>query len=135
MNVFVDTAAFVAAALRRDARHGEAKRLWQRLEVERARLITTDWVFGETVTFVRRRAGYEAARQLGEALRASSALEIVTPTSELVDRAWDAFLAHSCSNLSLVDCLSFTIMRKRRIRKVFTFDEHFELAGFVRWTE
>ena len=107
----------------------------ERLEDERARVITTDWVFGETVTFVRRRAGYEAARQLGEAMRASSTLEIVTPPTEIVDRAWSAFLAHSFSDLSLVDYVSFTVMRKRRIRTAFTFDEHFELAGFLRWTE
>jgi predicted nucleic acid-binding protein len=105
-------------------------RLWHDLERERASLFTTDWVFGETVSFVRRRVGYDAARTLGESLRSSSILEIVHADESVVDRAWEAFLAHTFQGLSLVDCVSFVTMRSRRIRRAFTFDGHFGLAGF-----
>jgi predicted nucleic acid-binding protein len=35
--------------------------------------------------------------------------------------------------VSYTDCISFRLMRDHRIDTVFTFDRHFELAGFRRW--
>lgn len=32
--------------------------------------------------------------------------------------------------LSLVDCVSFTVMRERGIKTAFVFDDHFEEQGF-----
>jgi len=130
MTVFVDTSAFVAIAMRKDARHAEALRIWKGLERKKARLLTTDWVFGETVSFIRRRAGYDAARAAGEALRASAVLDRITPSSEQVEKGWEAFVGYAFDGLSLVDCVSFVVARAHRIGHVFTFDEHFAQAGF-----
>jgi uncharacterized protein len=130
VSAFVDTGAFVAFALRRDDRHTEARRSFERLVESREPLVTTDWVFGETVTFIRRRAGYAAAREVGERLRQSPSLEIVAAGPDVVDRAWEQFLNYRFDDLSLVDCVSFVVMRSRRIRRAFTFDRHFAEAGF-----
>jgi predicted nucleic acid-binding protein len=130
MMVFVDTSAFVAVAMTHDGRHAEAVTLWRRLEKERAALLTTDWVFGETVSFVRRREGYGAARKVGEALWASRVLQRVTPSAGQVERAWEAFLDYAFDGLSLEDAVSFVVARAHRARRVFTFDEHFAEAGF-----
>ena len=104
--------------------------MWGELEEAGSPLLTTEWVFGETVSFVRRRVGYDAARALGEALRSSSILEIVHVDEALVERAWEAFLAYRFDGLSLVDCISFVTMRSRRVRRAFTFDDDFRRAGF-----
>jgi predicted nucleic acid-binding protein len=130
MRVFVDTSALIALASRRDTNHGQALAIWSHLEEHQSELLTTDWVFGETVTFLRRRAGFETARKVGDSIRASSILEIVAGTPELVDRAWEVFLASGLPDLSFVDSLSFVVMRSLRISQVFTFDEHFVQAGF-----
>lgn len=132
MTVFVDTSAFVALALARDAQHETALATWHKLEEERCPLLTTDWVFGETVSFVRRRAGYTAARTLGERLRMSRVLDIAHADDAIVARGWEAFLAHRFDHLSLVDAVSFVMMRTRRVRRVFSFDRHFSEAGFDR---
>ena len=130
MRVVVDTSAFVALALGRDQRHTEATALYEHLQNAEARLLTTEWVFGETVTFLRRRAGYETARDAGEALRSSAVLEIVNPDAQGMERAWDLFLGYRFGGLSLTDCVSFAEMRRRRLRTAFTFDQHFVDAGF-----
>ena len=130
MSVFVDTGAFVALALRRDDHHAAALRCFERLVKAKTPLITTDWVFGETVSFIRRRAGYGAAREVGERMRQSTALEIVVSNEEVVDRGWEQFLNYRFDDLSLVDCISFVTMRTRRVRQAFTFDGHFAEAGF-----
>jgi predicted nucleic acid-binding protein len=130
LSVFVDTSAFVAFALRRDDRHVAARTCFRALMESRTQLVTSDWVFGETVSFVRRRAGYSVAREAGERLRESPSLEIVSVDKNTVEEAWESFVGYRFDDLSLVDCVSFTLMRSRKIRKVFTFDRHFREAGF-----
>ena len=130
MSVFVDTSGFVAFALRHDDKHRPAKSCFERLLAEREPMVTSDWVFGETVSFIRRRAGYRAAREAGERMRKSPSLEIISADAEVVERAWDQFVGYHFDDLSLVDCVSFVLMRARRIRKAFTFDRHFAEAGF-----
>ncbi len=34
---------------------------------------------------------------------------------------------------SFTDCVSFVLMKRRRLRRVFTFDRHFAAAGFEMW--
>jgi predicted nucleic acid-binding protein len=128
--VFVDSSAFVAVAMRRDDQHNRALRVWHQLEKDNVGLVTSDWVFGETVSFVRRREGYATARAVGEALWNSRRLERLTATPRDVERAWEAFVGYAFDDLSLVDCLSFVLARAHRIRSVFTFDQHFAQAGF-----
>ena len=41
-----------------------------------------------------------------------------------------AVLAAGRRKLSLVDCVSFEIMRRGGIRRAFSFDPHFREAGF-----
>ena len=35
--------------------------------------------------------------------------------------------------VSFTDCISFVLMRKRQIKRVFAFDRHFMHAGFTLW--
>jgi len=40
------------------------------------------------------------------------------------------FEKYSDHRLSFTDCVSFVLMKSKNIKKVFTFDYHFQLAGF-----
>ncbi len=46
----------------------------------------------------------------------------------------DLFEKYADQRVSFTDCISFVLMRRHKIRQVFSFDRHFELAGFVVWS-
>ena len=64
-------------------------------------------------------------------MREEVALKIVYPDAALQMAAWDEFKRSGGFGASAVDCLSFAIMRKTGIRLAYTFDRHFETAGFA----
>jgi len=70
----------------------------------------------------------EAVRQFQEDIVPILPVESVAPEIHRVGIA--ALLAASRRNLSLVDCVSFEVMRDFGIKSVFTFDDHFRQYGF-----
>jgi predicted nucleic acid-binding protein len=128
---FVDTSGIVALLFRRDARHAQARAAWKALLARHSSLVTTELVIAESVTLARSRAGHDLSVRLGERLLAEP-FEIVWTTRPLLDVAWSIYRKYSDQDLSLCDCVSFAVMRSRRIRSVFTYDGDFERAGFER---
>ena len=56
----------------------------------------------------------------------------MTVFSEEQHRAgMEAVLAAARKRLSLVDCMSFQVMRRRGLSTAFCFDSHFQEQGFV----
>jgi len=129
--VFADSSGFVAAFDAGDAGHEEAAGAWREIARRRIRLVTTALVLAETVTHVRRRAGWEPSRRVGEAILRSRAIEVLGIDREGTDAAWREFLRIADPKLSLCDAYSFIVMRERGIRRAFTFDRHFRDAGFL----
>lgn len=64
------------------------------------------------------------------ALRASSLVEIVPATSDLLEAALDLYQHRDDKEWGLTDCSSFVAMERRGIRGALTTDEHFRQAGF-----
>ena len=56
-------------------------------------------------------------------------VEFVTPEMHRLGMA--ALLAASRRGLSLVDCVSFEVMRESGMKSAFTFDGHFREYGFT----
>jgi predicted nucleic acid-binding protein len=57
-------------------------------------------------------------------------LEVEFCDEEAHRAAMEAVLAAARRKLSLVDCLSFLMIRRRAVRHVFCFDAHFAEQGF-----
>ncbi|NDJ13745.1 MAG: hypothetical protein EBY17_21545 [Acidobacteriia bacterium] len=57
-------------------------------------------------------------------------LKVVFPDEAVQRMAWVELRHSGGFGTNVVACLSFTIMRKLRIRKACTFDRHFAAAGF-----
>jgi predicted nucleic acid-binding protein len=83
----------------------------------------------ETFALLQNRLGLAAVRAFQEDLLPLINVEFVTPDTHRAGIA--ALLLASRRNLSLVDCVSFEIMRTLGIRNSFSFDPHFREQGFL----
>lgn len=128
--VFADSSGFIAAFDARDAAHAKAATAWSRIAKARERLVTTQLVVAETVTYLRRRGGWESSRLAGAAILESPSIEVVALDAEQFAAAWREFVRVSDPKLSLCDAASFVVMRERHVRRAFTLDRHFRDAGF-----
>jgi len=125
---FVDTSFFVALQFRRDAHHGNARRIW---EGQQGLILSTNHVVGETWTFLRRRLGHREALMFVDAVARSQQITIRHVEPETEDDAWRWLQRHDERAYSFVDATSFATMRRLRIREALAFDDDFESAGFV----
>jgi len=131
VTVFVDTSAIVALLSRADANHGDAVVVWKALLAQGARLLTTDLVMAETVVVVRARAGFPVSVQAGEQLLRPP-FEIAWVDRPLLEDGWSLYRRYRDRVLSLCDCVSFALMKRRRVETAFTCDRDFEAVGFSR---
>lgn len=127
MTLFVDTSAFYALMDRDDLNHASARRFWTQLSPDEP-LLTHNYVLVETSALLQRRLGIEALQAFVD--------ELVLPISAVfVDRtvhdaAVSGVLGAQLRQLSLVDAVSFEVMRRSGIRAAFAFDDHFARFGF-----
>jgi len=128
MSVFVDTSAFLAVLDADDAEHGRAKQIWEQLITSSETLICSNYVLVETFAVVQRRLGMEAARAFQDDVFPVLTIQWVDDALHRVGVT--AMLAAGRRQLSLVDCVSFELMRRIDVPRVFCFDPHFQEAGF-----
>ena len=126
--IFVDTAAWYALADSDDADHKVAAAF---LASNRVSLVTTNLVFGETVTLIRYRIGHEAALNFGQKVMESGIVRVVAVTVADEERAWEIFGKYRDQNFSFVDCTSFAVMERMKLAAAFTFDRHFRVMKFT----
>ncbi len=131
--IYIDTGAFVARYLAKDQYHELAVAFWDTLRVKQERLITSNFVLNETATILGRRAGYGFAAKRLQAVYASNILQIWRPDQDDELRAIAWFAKFSDQEVSFTDCISFVLMQRGDIQRVFTFDRNFDVAGFKRF--
>jgi predicted nucleic acid-binding protein len=129
VNVFLDTSAIFAFLDADDDHHPRAKELWRRVhEEDLGSLITHNYVLVETAALIQRRLGGDALRAFLEEI--VPILSVVWVDPETHGAAVSALLAAGKRRFSLVDCVSFEVMRRLGIRLYFAFDRHFAEMGF-----
>jgi predicted nucleic acid-binding protein len=125
---FVDTSAFYALLDADDENHAGSARVWREIMESDEAVVTTNYVLVETFALVQSRLGLDAAREFQEDIVPVLQVEFVT--SEIHRLGIAALLAAARRNLSLVDCISFEVMRNSGIKSAFAFDNHFREYGF-----
>jgi len=131
--IFIDTGAFLARYVKRDRLHEAAQSGWRELRTRRHRCMTSNFVLDEVLTLLGRRVSYSFAADRATALWASESLLIVRPERRDELAAIELLAKLADQRVSFTDCVSFALMRRHRVRSAFTFDRHFESAGFEAW--
>ena len=124
---FVDTSAIYAWADAADPNHRTAVRALQRLLESGEDLLTHNYVLVESMALLQSRLGLAAATKF--------AADAKTFVVEWVDddlhaAGVGALEASRKRRLSLVDHVSFLVMKRRGVDTAFAFDPDFTAAGF-----
>jgi len=124
--IFADTSALYALLDADDAAHARSRAFF---EDDPPPLVTHNYVVVETTALVQRRLGPAMVRALLEDLL--PALDTRWVDEELHRAAVSALLAAIRRRNSLVDWISFEMMRRDGIRSAFTFDRDFAAQGYA----
>lgn len=127
--VFLDTVGLLASWDGSDQWHHLARPVLDRLIRDRRPLVTTTFVMLECGNAAARRPYRSSVDVLRRLLHADGRL--LVPTEDDQEQAWRAYESDKHTSASIVDHVSFTIMRRLGIDEVFTNDRHFAAAGFV----
>jgi hypothetical protein len=130
MDIFIDTSAFIALIDKGDRYHKVAKNFILKFKKEII-LYTSNYIIDETITRLRKTAGFKIAMQFGEIIFSTSNFyQIYYIDPDLEQFAFEIFKKFSDKDLSFTDCTSFALMKRLRLKKAFAFDEDFIHAGF-----
>ena len=126
----LDTWLLIAQMHHADADHDSAERLWRRYRG--TTLVTHDGVLSELLTYFAE-FGELFRNKASTLVRAlpSLGIEIVPQDRALFLRALALYEKRPDEGYSLVDCMSFVIMRERGVTHVLTNDHHFRQEGFT----
>lgn len=124
---FVDTSALLAFLDRDATRHSDVVEAMTPVLAQR-RGVTHNYVIVEAEALVHRRHGANPARRLLEDI--VPLLDVAWIDPELHTAAVEAHLADLRRRTSLVDHMSFIVMRERDVDDVLALDRHFTEAGF-----
>jgi len=130
-DIFVDISGFYALMVKGDDRHVAAVRHVNEAQRKQRRFVTTDYVLDETATLLKARGLGHLLPQFFDAVLGSQVCQIEWTDADRFDGVRAFFLKHADQPWSFTDCLSFRVMKERRITEALTKDQHFRQAGFA----
>lgn len=129
MAVFIDTTAFFAVLDADDDNHTPAARVWRSILDARDDLVCSNYVLVECFALMQRRLGLQAARLFQSDV--VPMLQVRWVDESLHAAGVAALLTAGRRQLSLVDCVSFELMRRLGLTTAFAFDQDFADQGFT----
>ena len=121
--IFLDTSAAYAIADAADPNHRQASSRLQATLGRRESVLTHNYVVLESATLIQSRLGLAAASMF---LRGVQLLHVHWVTQVELRRAVDMLEGRGRRDLSLVDCVSFVVMRERGVTTALAYDADFE---------
>jgi uncharacterized protein len=132
VSVFIDTSALIALLDRDDPEHGRMSAAWLAGLESGEGLLTSNYVVLESCAVAQRRFGMAAVRVLLDEILPPAHVEWIQEKEHTVGAT--ALLAAGRRQLSLVDCVSFAVMRRLRVRHCLATDPHFAEQGFAQYS-
>ena len=128
MATLIDTSALYVLLDESDPDHAAAVAILSRSRTADPNLVIHSYALSESIALVQRRFGLDAVRRLVDVYL--PIIEIAWVDHDLHDRALSVLLGSGRRTVSLVDQVSFILMRDRGIRSAFAFDRDFLTQGF-----
>jgi uncharacterized protein len=126
--VFADSSFYLAMVSAQDNWHRSASRLFEQLDD--TEIVTSEYILLELGALLAKGHSRASYIDLVGRIRVDTMTEIVPATTALFDEGLELFGARPDKNWSIVDCISFVLMEKRKIARALTTDKHFTQAGF-----
>lgn len=130
--VYVDTGALIALIWQRDRAHAAVADVFARLRGDRARLVTSDPVVGETATRLRYDAGLTTTLRfhdlVGQAV-AVGQLEVVESSPKLRAAAFELMATYDGLPLSYADAVGAAVATDVGADAVLGLDADFRVLG------
>lgn len=133
MTILVDTSGLYAYIAADDENHLAARRGWERLVDDGDDLVTHSYVLVETTALLQKRMGVDAVKDLHRVL--VPAMDVHWVGADDHQAAFTALAAADRRGVSIVDQVSFHVMRTFGIQHALAFDRHFADEGFELVTE
>ena len=128
--IFLDTSAVYALADERDANHDNAVDLFTKALHSAEELLVHNYVLVESAALLQRRLGLSSVIRFLEDARS---FKVHWIKEEDHDNASALLNQRSRRGLSLVDCMSFVVMRNYGVQDSLAFDSDFEREGFTAY--
>lgn len=129
--VFLDTSGWIAAAVRGQSLHEEAKAAYTSAVRQGYRIMLTPMVLGESHALFLRLLGRDTAVAALEGALTDPTHVVVPVDDELVRKAVERWLRpYRDQGFSLCDAVSFEVMQREGITRALSIDRHFVTAGF-----
>ncbi len=126
--IFLDTSAIFALADVNDLNHEPAVELFGRAIAAGESFLVHNYVLIESAALLQRRLSFDSALRL---LRDAEAFEVHWVTSSDHLQAVGLLEERHRRQLSLVDCMSFVVMRERETPRYLAFGADFGREGFA----
>jgi len=120
----------IARASPRDQFHEAAKFWSDKIQSEKIPIVVTQAVILEIGNALSKIQFRSIVVGLLESFEKSENITVVSMTDGLYDEAFELFRSRHDKEWGLGDCVSFVVMRERKITAALTADEHFIQAGF-----
>jgi predicted nucleic acid-binding protein len=126
--IFLDTSAIYALADKADTNHKTAYSKFESVLKSGETFLIHNYILLESVALLQARLGLPSAILF---LEDAQAFEVEWLDLELHQEAVKELEKIGKRGISLVDCTSFVVMKRRGVQKVLAFDPDFEDQGFT----
>ena len=127
MDIFADSSAFFAL---QDSESKEEEPLKKFILENHPSLVTTDFVFAESISLMTKRIGKYKGIDWGKDVFSSSVVRLIYLDEDLKREAWTLYCKFKDKDFDFIDATSFVFCKKNGIKEVLTLDRHFSQMGF-----
>jgi hypothetical protein len=126
--IFMDTSYILALINAHDEFHEQALNVADQID---GKFITTEAVLTEIGNALAKPQWRALAIDTINDLRDDDDVEVLSITPELFSKAIKFYSSRMDKEWGLTDCISFVVMKERKMTDALTTDHHFEQAGFT----